>query len=48
MAQKWLIPREIVKAKVAQRKKVLLLEETMKSIDQKVKDMKNNSLEAKK
>ena len=46
MAQKWLVPREIVKAKVAQREKVLLLESTIKSIDQKVENIQNKSQEA--
>lgn len=42
MAQKWIIPREIVKTKVAQREKVIELENTINTLNQKVTNIEKS------
>lgn len=39
MTQKFVVTREIVKAKVAQREKITKLEDTVATISQKVEDI---------
>ena len=41
MAQKWLVPREIVKTKAAQRKEVTELKEIVTVLKQKVEEVSN-------
>ena len=48
MAQKWIIPREVVKVKVAEREKVKTLETAVSDLSKSIEDIKKTTKETSK